>query len=261
MSDFKNILVEIDGSVATVTFNRPKVLNALSTETVAEFSRALTELDSDDSVRVVLLTGAGDKAFVAGADISELVTYGAVDGRHCARHGQSVFDQVEELSKPVVAVINGYALGGGCELALACHLRIASDRAKLGLPEINLGIIPGHGGTQRLPRLIGKGRALDLICTGRHVSANEAKELGLVNEVVPHDELAGRAQELAEALAEKAPIALRYCLEAVGQGLQTTMKEGQIIESNLFGILCTTEDKNEGMQAFLDKRKAEWKGK
>ena len=261
MSDFENILVEIDGGVATITFNRPKVLNALSVATLKELSQALDEVAANDDARAVMITGAGDKAFIAGADINELAVLGPTNGQQVARHGQSVMDKIEGLGKPVIAAINGFALGGGCELALACHLRLASDTAKIGLPEINLGVLPGHGGTQRLARLVGKGRALDLICTGRHISAAEAKEMGLVNEVVPHDELMGRARELAETLASKAPLALRYCLEAVNQGLETTLNEGLVIESNLFGLACATEDQKEGMKAFLDKRKPEWKGR
>ena len=261
MSEFENILLEIDGGVATITFNRPKVLNALSVATLRELSHALDEVAANDDARAVMITGAGDKAFIAGADINELAVLGPVDGQQVARHGQAVMDKLESLGKPVIAVINGYALGGGCELALACHLRLASDAAKIGLPEIGLGVLPGHGGTQRLARLVGKGRALDLICTGRHISAGEAKEMGLVNEVVPHDELMNRARELAETLASKAPVALRYCLEAVNQGLETTLQEGLVIESNLFGLACATEDQKEGMKAFLEKRKAEWKGR
>ena len=261
MSEFENIIVEIDGGVATITFNRPKVLNALSVATLKELSRALDEVAENDNARAVMITGAGDKAFIAGADINELAVLGPTNGQQVARHGQAVMDKLEGSGKPVIAVINGYALGGGCELALACHLRLASDAAKIGLPEINLGVLPGHGGTQRLARLIGKGRALDLICTGRHIGAAEAKEMGLVNEVFPHDELLERARELAESLASKAPVALRYCLEAVNQGLETTLNEGLIIESNLFGLACATEDQKEGMKAFLDKRKPEWQGR
>ncbi|MFQ5744157.1 MAG: enoyl-CoA hydratase/isomerase family protein [Acidobacteriota bacterium] len=260
MSEYKNILVEIEGGVATVTFNRPEVLNALSAETTAEFARALEALESDDEVRVLLITGAGDKAFIAGADINELATFGPIEGRDSSRGGQEVLDHLEGFGKPVIAAVNGYALGGGCEVALACHIRLASDRAKLGLPEINLAIIPGHGGTQRLPRLVGKGRALELICSGRHVPAEEAAAMGLVNAVVPHDELMDRARELAATLASKPPIALRYAIEAVNQGLQTTIKEGQAIESNLFGLCCATKDQKEGMQAFLEKRKPAWTG-
>jgi enoyl-CoA hydratase len=260
MSDFDNILLEIEGGVATITFNRPKVLNALSVATLKEFSQALDEVSANDDARAVMITGAGDKAFIAGADINELAVLGPTDGQKVARHGQAVMDKLEGLGKPVIAAINGYALGGGCELALACHLRLAADTAMLGLPEINLGVLPGHGGTQRLARLVGKGRALDLVCTGRHISAEEAKEMGLVNEVVPRDELCDRARELADTLASKAPVALRYCLEAINQGLETTMNEGMVIEANLFGLACATEDQTEGMKAFLEKRKPEWKG-
>ena len=258
---YENLLVEIDGAVATLTINRPKVLNALSAETTRELGAAIDALAGDDGVGAVIITGAGEKAFVAGADIGVLATYGPVEARDAAYLGQSTFDKVEECPKPVIAAINGYALGGGCELALACHIRLASDNALIGLPEINLGVIPGHGGTQRMARLLGKGKAFELICTGDHIRADEAARIGLVNAVYPADELAERARELAEKLASKPPIALRYALEAVNQGVNATMKEGQAIEAHLFGLCFSTEDQTEGMDAFLGKRKAEWKGR
>jgi len=207
------------------------------------------------------VTGAGDKAFVAGADIKELDTYGAVEAQAAARTGQRVLDRLERFPRPVIAAINGYALGGGCEVALACHIRIMADSARIGLPEIDLGVIPGHGGTQRLPRLIGKGRALELICTGRHVGAEEAERLGLVTRVVPAEELDEAVGELAAELAAKAPIALRYALEAVHQGVEGSLAEGQAIEADLFGLCFATEDQSEGMSAFMEKREATWKGR
>ena len=258
---YENLLVEVDGAVATLTINRPKVLNALSAETTRELGSAIDTLAADDEVGAVIITGAGEKAFVAGADIGVLATYGPVEARDAAYLGQSTFDKVEECRKPVIAAINGYALGGGCELALACHIRLAADNALIGLPEINLGVIPGHGGTQRLTRLLGKGRALELICTGDHIGAEEAARIGLVNAVYPAGELAERARELAEKLAGKPPIAMRYAIEAVNQGINATLKEGQAIEAHLFGLCFATEDQSEGMAAFLGKRKAEWKGR
>lgn len=260
-SEFDNIRVEISDRVATVTVDRPKVLNALDEATTGEIGSAFAQLDRDDNVGAIIVTGAGDKAFVAGADINVLARYGPEEGRGGSLHGQNAFDRIERSGKPVIAAVNGYALGGGCELALACHLRIASDRARLGLPEINLSIIPGHGGTQRLPRLVGKGKALELICTGRHVTAEEALRIGLVNEVVPHEQLAERAQELAGELAAKPPLAMRYAIGAVNEGLDAALGEAQAIEATYFGLCCATEDKFEGMNAFLEKRKPEWKGR
>ena len=261
MGEYENILVDIEDGVATITFNRPQVLNALNVETTRELGAAFDAVAVDDSVRAVILTGAGEKAFVAGADIGVLNTYGPVEARDAAYLGQSTFDKVEECPKPVIAAINGFALGGGCEVALACHIRLAADSAKIGLPEINLGVIPGHGGTQRLARLLGKGRAFELICTGDHISAAAAEKLGLVNAVYPADELMERARELAEKLASKPPVAMRYAIEAVNQGLNATLKEGQAIEAHLFGLCFSTEDQSEGMDAFLEKRKPEWKGR
>jgi len=258
---YDNLLVDIDGGIATVTINRPKVLNALSVETTRELGAAMDAVAADRAVGAVIITGAGDRAFVAGADIGVLATYGPVEARDAAYLGQSTFDKVEECPKPVIAAINGFALGGGCELALACHIRLAADSAKIGVPEINLGVIPGHGGTQRLVRLLGKGRALELICTGDHISAEEAARIGLVNAVYPADELMQQARELAEKFASKPPVALRYALEAVNQGVNATLKEGQAIEAHLFGLCFSTEDQSEGMSAFLEKRKAEWKGR
>jgi enoyl-CoA hydratase len=258
---YDNLLVEIDDRVALVTVNRPKVLNALTAETTREIGEAVDALAADDSVGAIIITGAGERAFVAGADIGVLNTYGAVEARDAAYGGQAAFDKVEECDKPVIAAINGFALGGGCELALACHIRLAADTAKIGLPEINLGVIPGHGGTQRLPRLVGKGKALELICSGDHISAQEAHDIGLVNAVVAADDLMDAARELAQKLASKPPVAMRYALEAVNQGVNASMKEGQAIEAHLFGLLFSTEDQSEGMSAFLEKRKAEWKGR
>ena len=258
---FENLLLERDGAVAVLTVNRPKVLNALNTQTLDELRRAILELKRDDAVRVVILTGAGEKSFVAGADINELSTQTPTSGREHAIAGQHVLDLVEHLGKPVIAAINGYALGGGCELAMACTIRLAAETAKLGQPEINLGLIPGYAGTQRLARIVGRGRALELLLTGDQITAQEAHRLGLVNRVVPAAQLMAEAKTLASALAVKAPVAIRYILEAVHKGLEMPFAQAQIFEATLFGLVASTEDMREGTRAFLEKRKAEWKGK
>ena len=258
---FENLLVEHDGAVATITINRPKVLNALNTRTLDELRRAILALGKDDRVRVVILTGAGEKSFVAGADNNELSVQTPIGGRDHATAGQHVLDLIENLGKPVIAAINGYALGGGCELAMACTLRVAADTAKLGQPEVNLGIIPGYGGTQRLSRLVGRGRALELLLTGDQISATEAHRLGLVNRVVPAAELMGEVRLLAASLAARAPVAVRYIIDAVNKGLEMPLAEAQAFEATLFGLVSTTEDMREGTKAFLEKRKAEFKGK
>ena len=260
LDSLENILVERDGGVATLTINRPKVLNALSTQTLDELRRAILALKYDDGVRVVIITGSGDKSFIAGADINELSQQTPIGGREHALRGQHVFDLVEHMGKPVIAAINGYALGGGCELAMACTIRIAADTAKLGQPEINLGIIPGYGGSQRLSRLVGRGRALELLLTGDQISAAEAY-LGLVNRVVTGANLMGEARKLAQALAAKAPIAVRYIIDAVNKGLQMPLPDAQVFEATLFGLVAATEDMREGTKAFLEKRKPEFKGK
>lgn len=260
-SEWQNIRVERKDGVGILTIDRPEVLNALDETTTREIAEAAELLDADDTVRAVVVTGAGGKAFVAGADIGVLVKYGPVEGRAAARSGQRAFDRLERMGKPVIAAINGYALGGGCELALACHMRIASDRARIGLPEINLSIIPGHGGTQRLPRIVGKGLALELIATGRQLDAEEAARIGLVNRVVPHAELMERVLELAGELAGKPPLAMRYAIASVNEGMETALEEAQAIEAAYFGLCCATEDKFEGMNAFLEKRKPTWSGK
>jgi enoyl-CoA hydratase len=257
---FENLLIEREGAFAILTVNRPKVLNALNTRTLDELRRAILELTHDDSVRALVLTGAGDKAFIAGADINELAVQTPAGGRQHALNGQHVLDLIERMGKPVIAAINGYALGGGCELAMACTLRIAADTAKLGQPEINLGIIPGYAGTQRLARIIGKGRALELLLSGDHISAQEAHRLGLVNRVVPQADLMPAATTLAAALAAKAPIAMRYILDAVHQGLDMPLAQAQIFEATLFGLVASTDDMREGTAAFLEKRKPTFKG-
>jgi enoyl-CoA hydratase len=258
---FENLLIEREESVAILTINRPKVLNALNTQTLDELRRAILELKHDEAVRVVVLTGSGEKSFVAGADINELAVQTPAGGREHAIAGQHVLDLIEQMGKPVIAAINGYALGGGCELAMACTIRIAADTAKLGQPEINLGIIPGYAGTQRLARIIGKGRALELLLTGDQVSAQEAHRLGLVNRVVPAAELMAEARKLAAALASKAPIAIRYILEAVHKGVEMPFPQAQVFEATLFGLVASSEDMREGTAAFLEKRKPAFKGR
>jgi enoyl-CoA hydratase len=261
LDSLENILIERDGAVAIVTINRPKVLNALSTQTIDELRRAVLSLRHDEAVRAVILTGAGEKSFVAGADINELAAQSPASGRERSLRGQHVLDLIENLGKPVIAAINGYALGGGCELALACTVRIAVDTARIGQPEINLGIIPGYGGSQRLARLIGRGPALEMLLTGDQISAADAYRLGLVNRVVTAANLMGEARKLAHALASKAPLAVRYILDAVNRGLDMPLHDGQAFEATLFGLVAATEDMREGTKAFLEKRKAEFRGK
>jgi enoyl-CoA hydratase len=258
---FDTLLLERDGAVAIVTINRPQVLNALNAQTIDDLRRAILDLKSDESVRAVVLTGAGEKAFVAGADINELAVQTPTGGREHALTGQHVFDLVENMGKPVIAAINGYALGGGCELAMACTLRLAADTAKLGQPEISLGLIPGYAGTQRLPRLVGKGRAMEIILTGTPITADEALRIGLVNRVCPASELMAESKKLAQQLAKAAPIALRYIINALNKGVEMPFAEACQYEATLFGLVASTDDMREGTAAFLQKRKAEFKGK
>ena len=258
---FENLLVERDATVAIVTINRPKVLNALNSQTLDELRRVILDLKRDDGVRAVIVTGAGEKSFVAGADISELAQLSSTAAREHARRGQHVFDLVEQMGKPVIAAINGFALGGGCELAMACTLRVAAETARLGQPEINLGLVPGYAGTQRLARIVGKGRALELLLSGDQITAQEAYRLGLVNRVVPAADLLAEAKKIAATLAGKAPIAVRYILDAVNQGLDMPFAQAQVHEATLFGLTAGTEDMREGTTAFLEKRKPEFKGR
>jgi len=261
MASYENLLLERDGAVAVITVNRPKVLNALNAPTLDELREALRAVATDEAVRVVILTGAGEKSFIAGADINELAEQTPVSGREHAMRGQHVLTFIENLGKPVIAAINGFALGGGCELAMACSIRLAADTAKLGQPEINLGIIPGYAGTQRLARLVGRGRALEILLTGDMIGADEAFRLGLVNRVVPAAELMGAARALAARLATKAPVAMRYILDAVNRGLDMPFAEAARFEATLFGLVAATEDMREGTRAFLEKRKAEFTGR
>lgn len=258
---YENILVEIRKPLAIVTLNRPKVLNALNAATLRELDAAIAELAADKAIRAILLTGSGEKAFAAGADIQELAQVGAVEGRELALRGQHIFDRIESCGKPVIACVNGFALGGGCELALACTFRIASEAAKFGQPEVKLGLIPGYGGSQRLPRLIGKGAALKLILTGEIISAVEALRIGLVEEVVVPDQLLARAEQIAQAIAAVAPIAVENCLAVVHAGYDLPLRQALDLEAAFFGLCCATEDKAEGTRAFLEKRAAKWQGR
>jgi enoyl-CoA hydratase len=257
----QNLLLERDEGVAVVTVNRPKVLNALDTRTLDELRRTVLALKHDAAVRCAIITGAGEKAFVAGADINELAVQSPSGGREHAIQGQHVLDLIEHMGKPVIAAINGYALGGGCELAMACTIRIAADSARLGQPEVNLGLIPGYAGTQRLARLVGRGRALELLLTGDQIDAAEAYRLGLVNRVVTAAALMTESRALARRLAAKAPLAVRYIIDAVNKGLQMPFGEAEVYEATLFGLAASTDDMREGTRAFLDKRQAEFKGK
>jgi enoyl-CoA hydratase len=259
--DFDNLLLERDGAVAVITVNRPQVLNALNFSTIDDLRRAALALKHDAGVRAIIITGAGEKSFAAGADINELAVQSPAQGKELALRGQHVFDLLENLGKPVIAAINGYALGGGCELALACTLRVAADTARIGQPEINLGIIPGYGGTQRLARLVGKGVALELLLTGKQITAAEALQIGLVNRVVPAAGLLSDAKALAAELAAKAPIAVQYIIEAVNRGLEVSFDKGQFLEATLFGLVASTDDMREGTKAFLEKRKPDFRGR
>jgi enoyl-CoA hydratase len=257
---FEHILIERDEATAIVTINRARVLNALNTRTLEELRHAILEIKHDESVRVVILTGAGERSFVAGADINELAVQTPTSGREHALAGQHVFDLIENLGKPVIAAINGFALGGGCELAMACTIRLAADTARLGQPEIALGLIPGYAGTQRLPRLVGKGKAMEMILTGAPIAADEAQRIGLVNRVVPAAELMAEARKLAGQLAKSAPIAMGYIINAVNKGVEMPFAEACQYEAALFGLVASTQDMKEGTTAFLEKRSAVFKG-
>ena len=258
---FEHLLFEKKNSIAYVTVNRPKVLNALNMATMEELRAAFTDIKSDASIRVAILTGSGEKAFVAGADIGELAKQDAVSGKEYGHRGQAVLDLIENLGKPVIACINGFALGGGCELTLACTMRLASENAKLGQPEVKLGIIPGYSGTQRLSRLVGKGLAMQMVLAGETITAQEAYRIGLVNEVTATGDLIPRTEAIAAKIIANAPLAVQYAMEAVNKGMEMTLAEGLYLEATLFGVCCATEDKKEGTTAFLEKRAAQFKGK
>jgi enoyl-CoA hydratase len=257
---YKTLMYEKKDSIGILTINRPDKLNAISNDLTEELETFLDEVEKAEDLRVLVVTGAGDKAFVAGADIQELVERDALIGRKVSRKRQEVFARIENLSVPVIAAVNGYALGGGLELALACSIRVCSERAKFGAPEVKLGIIPGDGGTQRLPRLVGLGRAMEMILTGDFIDAQEAFRIGLVNKVVPHEALMEMVMEVAEKIAQRPPLAVRYAKEAVNRSQEGDCASGYILESYLHALTCTTEDKKEGVAAFLEKRKGDFKG-
>ena len=258
---YDTIIYEKSGGIGCVTVNRPEKLNALNDQVIADLQACFESIEQDAEVKAVILTGSGEKAFVAGADIGVLATQTPVEGKERSIRGQRVLDLIENLGKPVIAAINGYALGGGCELAMACTLRIASENAKLGQPEVKLGIIPGYAGSQRLPRLVGKGRALEIILAGETISASEAWRIGLVNQVVPAKDLLQTCEAQARKIMANGPLAVKFAMEAVNRGMEMTPDQGQFLEATLFGLCCATADMKEGTRAFLEKRPAKFTGK
>ena len=259
--NLENVKVEIRERILILSIDRPKTLNALNAQTVEEIHRVFEEARGDDGVGAVIVTGGGEKAFVAGADINELAQKTPQTGKTTSERGQFILAGIERFPKPVIAAINGFALGGGCELALACQIRIASEKAQIGLPEVTLGIIPGYGGTQRMVRLLGKGKAFEMILTGDRVSAQEAKEIGLVNRVVPADQLMAVCEEMAKKIMSRGPLAVRAAIEAINSGSDMAQPDGEFLEATLFGLLCASEDTKEGMGAFLEKRQANFKNR
>src|SRR6476660_2164629 len=257
----ENVKLEKKHAIAYVTIDRPKVLNALNMATMQELWQVFSDLRDDKQIRVVILTGGGEKAFVAGADINELAKNDPVEAKAYTHKGQATLDLIENLGKPVIGCINGFALGGGCEIAMACTMRLASENAKLGQPEVKLGIIPGYGGTQRLPRLVGTGLAMQMLLTGEMITAQEAHRIGLVNEVTAPADLIPRAEAIAQKIIANGPLAVQYAMEAVNKGMEMTLAEGLFLEATLFGVCCATEDKKEGTTAFLEKRAAQFKGR
>jgi len=258
---YQTLLFELKDGVALITINRPDKLNALNDQVLEELASAAERLATEDPIQGAILTGAGRKAFVAGADIGELAQQGPFDGKARALRGQAVLRRLETCGKPLLAAVNGYALGGGCELAMACHLRIASENARFGQPEVKLGIAPGYGGTQRLPRLVGKGNALYLILTGEMIDAGEAHRIGLVNKVVPAEQLLAEAEKMLRGILAMGPLAVRVALEAVERGLGMTLEDGLLLEANHFGLLAGTRDMKEGLTAFLEKRAPRFEGR
>ena len=258
---YDNLIYEKKDGIAWITFNRPKVLNALNRRTIEELQAILTDARDDAAVRVLILTGSGEKAFVAGADINELAQQTPVGGKEFSLFGQGVFHLLETIGKPSICAINGFALGGGCELALSCSIRLASKTAKLGQPEVKLGILPGYGGSQRLARLCGKGFAHELCLTGEMITAEEAQRIGLVNHIYEPAELLPATEAMAKKIVEKAQLAVKYCMEAIERGVEMPQEEGLFLEATLFGVCCATEDMREGTKAFLEKRPANFQGK
>ena len=259
--ELENVLYEVRNSIAYVTVNRPKVLNALNDRTMEELRRVFLDIRSREDAGGVIFTGAGEKAFIAGADINELALQTPLEGKDRSRRGHHILEIIENLGKPVIAAVNGYALGGGCEIAMACHIRLASDNAKLGQPEVKLGIVAGYGGTQRLVRLVGPGRALELLLTGESISAQRAYEIGLVNGVYPQTELITQAENLLRKMLANGPVAVKLTMEAVIHGSQMSLAEGLNLEASLFALSCTSEDMKEGTRAFVEKRPAQFKGR
>ncbi|HLY60425.1 MAG TPA: enoyl-CoA hydratase-related protein [Terriglobia bacterium] len=258
---FETLIYEKRDGIAYVTLNRPEKLNALNQKVMQELGSCFESIRDDDQVAIAILTGAGEKAFVAGADINELAVQTPMQGKETSLAGQQVLNSIENLGKPVIAAVNGYAFGGGCELAMACTLRIAAENARLGQPEVKLGIIPGYAGTQRLPRLVGKGRALEMILSGEAVTAQEAYRIGLVNQVVAQKDLMAAAESLARKIMANGPLAVKLAMEAVNHGMEMTQEQGEFLEATLFGLCCTTADMKEGTRAFLEKRPAKFVGK
>ncbi len=261
MAEFKNLKIEIEDRIALLTLNQPEVLNALNQSTMEELEEVFRKRLAQDDVGAVIVTGAGDKAFAAGADIKELAALDPLEARAVSRQGHRILEVIEGFSRPVIAAINGFCLGGGCELALACHIRIAAESAQIGLPEVKLGLIPGYGGTQRLPRLVGKGKAMEMILSGESIGAQEAQRIGLVNGVVPLKDLISRCRELATRILANGPLAVRYCIEAINSGLDMSLQEATRLEASLFSLCCATQDMKEGTRAFLEKKKPQFKGR
>ena len=261
MGEFSNLKIEIEDRIALLTLNQPEILNALNQTTLEELEEAFLQRLAQDDVGAVIVTGAGDKAFAAGADIKELAALDPLEARVKSRQGHRLLEVIEGFPKPVIAAINGFCLGGGCELALACHIRIAAESAQIGLPEVKLGLIPGYGGTQRLPRLVGKGKAMEMILSGESIGAQEAQRIGLVNGVVPLKDLISRCRELATRILANGPLAVRYCIEAINSGLDMSLQEATRLEASLFSLCCATQDMKEGTRAFLEKKKPQFKGR
>ena len=259
--DFEHLIYETQDRVATITINREKVLNALNFETVSELDAAFAAAETDDDVRVLIITGAGEKSFAAGADISEIHASDALGGEAMALRGQRMLRRLETMGKPSIAAVNGFALGGGCELSMACTIRIAADNAKFGQPEVNLGVIPGYAGTQRLTRIVGRGIATDLIITGRAIDAQEAFRIGLVSQVVPQAELMDKVRKTASLILQKGPVSIRAAMEAINRGFDMNFDDACKLEASLFGIICATEDMKEGTSAFMEKRKPKFEGR
>ncbi|MFZ5981272.1 MAG: enoyl-CoA hydratase/isomerase family protein [Candidatus Zixiibacteriota bacterium] len=260
MSDYKNLLVEIKDDVLIITINREKAMNALNDETISELNKVFNKNKDNDAVKSVILTGAG-KAFIAGADIGELKAADSEKGKLISEKGLRLMESIQYFPRPVIAAINGFALGGGCEIAMACDIRLASEKAKMGQPEVNLGLIPGYGGTQRLSRLVGRGKAMELILTGNMIDAAEAHRIGLVDEIYPPEELIDKALEMAKLINTKSPLAICVAKEAINKGLDMPLLDGCDMEMHMFGEICGSDDKNEGTSAFLEKRKANFTGK